>query len=281
VSRCIPSALQIATFDTNFFASLPPAAAHIPLPPRWVDKLGLRRYGFHGMAHHSMWQTFAARRPDLNRGGRLVTLQLGSGCSATAIMEGQAVDTSMGFGPLQGLVMTTRSGDVDPAVLMYVQKVEGVTAQDMEKALYQQSGLFAVSRGESKDMGELLKSQSPDAALAVDMFCYACVKYIGAYAAVLGGLDGIVFGGGIGEKGKEIRRRVCERLAWMGVVLDVEVNGKSDGTGRISKAVVGVGKGKSGVDVWVVSVDEAKVMIEEGQHLLAEGDGKDAERSAL
>ena len=267
--RAFPFARQVATFDTAFFTDLPLVARTLPLPYALEQKHRLRRYGFHGMAHHSMWQQFSALRPDLPKGGRLLTLQLGSGCSVTALREGKPVDTSMGFGPLEGLMMTTRTGNLDPAVVTFLQRVEPMTADDMEAMLYNKSGLLGVSEGESKDMGELLKSQTERGKLAVDMFCYAAKKYLGAYAAVLGGLDGVVFGGGMGEKGKEVRRRVCEGLQWMGIELDEEVNAKTEKTARISK------KGAK-VDVWVVSVDEAKVMVEEGRHLL----GKDSKQSS-
>ena len=262
-----PDARHIGTFDTAFFTDLPLVARTLPLPSALSSKHSLRRYGFHGMAHHSMWQQFSALRPDLPQGGRLLTLQLGSGCSVTALREGKAVETSMGFGPLEGLMMTTRSGSIDPAVVTYLQRVEGWGWEKMEKTLYNESGLYGVSGEESKDMGELLKSETEGGKLAVEMFCHACRKYIGAYAAVLGGLDGLVFGGGMGEKGKEVRRRVCEGMEWMGIELDEEVNGKTEKTARISK------KGGK-VDVWVVSVDEAKVMVEEGRDLLKDVQSK-------
>ena len=259
-----PSALHLATFDTTFFAHLPPLARTLPLPYDLVTRLSLRRYGFHGMAHHSMWSTLSPLLPHLPRAGRLLTLQLGSGCSITALREGTPVDTSMGFGPLQGLLMTTRTGDIDPAVLTYIQRVDGTSASDLEKLLYNQSGMLGVSRGESKDMGELLQSATEGGRLAVDLFVYGVRKYVGAYAAVLGGLDAIAFGGGIGEKGAEVRRRVCEGMGWLGVELDEEVNKAVTKTGRVSM------EGSSKVEVWVVSVDEAKVMLDECATQLAD-----------
>ena len=258
-----PSAQQVLTFDTTFFHQLPAEAQLIPLPRMYVDKYELRRYGFHGMAHKSMHEQFAAKcdNRQLTRGGRLITMQLGSGCSITCLHDGRVTDTSMGFGPLQGLLMTTRTGDIDPAVLFYLQRQAALSATELESVCYKQSGLLAVSRDESNDMGALLSSHSEAAQQAVSAFCYSLVKYIGAYAAVLGGVDGLCFGGGIGEKGAEVRRRVCERLQWMGVELDEGRNAGLKGSGRISRD-----GGK--VEVWVIEVDEAAVMVEEGRQAL-------------
>ena len=241
----------------------------MPLPSKYVDKYELRRYGFHGMAHKSMYEQFSAKcdNKQLNKGGRLITMQLGSGCSITCSNQGRVLDTSMGFGPLEGLVMTTRTGDIDPAVLFYLQRQEKLSPTELETICYKQSGLLALSHDESNNMADLLQSSSPHAQQAVSSFCYALVKYIGAYTAVLGGLDGLCFGGGIGEKGVEIRRRVCEKLSWMGVVLDEAKNSGVKGTGRISK------DGGGGVEVWVVEVDEAAVMVEEGEQAM-DDDGK-------
>ena len=267
--KAFPDARQVLTFDTTYFHELPAEARIIPLPSKYVDKYELRRYGFHGMAHKSMYEQFAAQcgNKQLNKGGRLITMQLGSGCSITCLLEGRVLDTSMGFGPLEGLLMTTRTGDIDPAVLFYLQRQEKLSATDMETMCYKQSGLLALSHDESNNMGDLLQSHSQPAQQAVTAFCYSLLKYIGAYAAVLGGIDGLCFGGGIGEKGGEVRRRVCERLGWLGVELDDGRNGELKGTRRISRD-----GGK--VEVWVIEVDEAAVMVEEGQQAL-DGDEKE------
>ena len=216
--KAFPNARAVLTFDTTFFHQLPAEARTIPLPYKYVEKYELRRYGFHGMAHKSMYEQFAAKcaNQQLERGGRLITMQLGSGCSVSCLRAGRVLDTSMGFGPLEGLVMTTRTGDIDPAVLFYLQRQEKLSATDMETICYKQSGLLALSHDESNNMADLLTSQHEAAQQAVTSFCYSVIKYIGEYAAVLGGVDGICFGGGIGEKGQEVRRRVCERLGWLG-----------------------------------------------------------------
>ncbi|MEI8013257.1 MAG: acetate kinase [Nitrospira sp.] len=214
---------MVAVFDTAFHRSIPPRAAAYAIDLDLARKHGIHRYGFHGIAHASLAGICAAavNRPlgEL----RLITLQLGNGCSATAIDRGRSVDTSMGFTPLEGLVMGTRSGDLDPAVVGHLVRKEGLSVDEVERLLNERSGLLGVS-GLSHDMRELLKAAEgkPDsrAALALDMFCYRIRKYIGAYLAVLGGADALVFGGGIGERAAVIRARICDGMEWCGVRLD-------------------------------------------------------------
>lgn len=214
---------MVAVFDTAFHGSMPLVATSYAIDPDLARKHGIYRYGFHGIAHASMAGicAAAAKRPLAQL--RLITLQLGNGCSATAIEGGRSVDTSMGFTPLEGLVMGTRSGDLDPAVVGYLVRKEGLSVDEVERLLNERSGLLGVS-GLSHDMRELLKAAEgkPDsrAALALDMFCYRVRKYIGAYLAVLGGADALVFGGGIGERSAVIRARICEGMGWCGLRLD-------------------------------------------------------------
>ncbi len=218
---------MVAVFDTAFHLSIPPRAATYAIDLELARKHGIHRYGFHGIAHLSLAGICAAavNRPlaDL----RLITLQLGNGCSATAIDRGRSVDTSMGFTPLEGLMMGTRSGDVDPAVVGHLVRREGLSVDEVERLLNERSGLLGVS-GLSRDMRELLSAAEgkPDsrAALALDMFCYRVRKYIGAYLAVLGGADALVFGGGIGERSAVIRARICDGMDWCGLRLDPERN---------------------------------------------------------
>jgi acetate kinase len=188
-----------------------------------ANKHGIHRYGFHGIAHASMAGICAAALSRPLAELRLITLQLGNGCSATAIDQGRSVDTSMGFTPLEGLMMGTRSGDVDPAVIGHLVRKEGLSVDEVEHLLNERSGLLGVS-GLSGDMRELLKAAEgkPDsrAALALDLFCYRVRKYIGAYLAVLGGADALVFGGGIGERSALIRARICDGMKWCGIHLD-------------------------------------------------------------
>ncbi|TKS62331.1 MAG: hypothetical protein EWM73_02566 [Nitrospira sp.] len=214
---------MVAVFDTAFHRSIPPRAATYAIDLDLARKHGIHRYGFHGIAHASLAGIYAAavNRPLAQL--RLITLQLGNGCSATAIDRGRSVDTSMGFTPLEGLVMGTRSGDLDPAVVRHLVRKEGLSVDEVERLLNERAGLLGVS-GLSRDMRELLDAAEgkPDsrAALAVDMFCYRVRKYIGAYLAVLGGADALVFGGGIGERSAVIRARICEGMGWCGIRLD-------------------------------------------------------------
>jgi acetate kinase len=214
---------MVAVFDTAFHRSIPLWASAYAIDFDLARKHGIHRYGFHGIAHASLADICAAaiNRPLAQL--RLITLQLGNGCSATAIDRGRSVDTSMGFTPLEGLVMGTRSGDLDPAVVGHLVRKEGLAIDEVERLLNERSGLLGVS-GLSRDMREILNAAEgkPDsrAALALDIFCYRVRKYIGAYLAVLEGADALVFGGGIGERSAVIRARICEGMDWCGLRLD-------------------------------------------------------------
>ena len=214
---------MVAVFDTAFHRSIPPQAATYAIDLDLARKHGIHRYGFHGIAHASLAGICAAAANRPLTSLRLITLHLGNGCSATAIDQGRSVDTSMGFTPLEGLVMGTRSGDLDPALVGYLVRKTGLSVDEVERLLNERSGLLGLS-GMSNDMRELLISAEgrPDsrAALAVDVFCYRVRKYIGAYLAVLGGADAIVFGGGIGERSAIIRARICDGMGWCGIRLD-------------------------------------------------------------
>ena len=214
---------MVAVFDTGFHRSIPPQAATYAIDLDLARKHGIHRYGFHGIAHASLAGicAAAANRPFTSL--RLITLHLGNGCSATAIERGRSVDTSMGFTPLEGLVMGTRSGDLDPALVGYLVRKAGLSVDDVERLLNERSGLLGLS-GLSNDMRELLIEAegrpNSRAALALEVFCYRVRKYIGAYLAVLGGADAIVFGGGIGERSAIIRARICDGMGWCGIRLD-------------------------------------------------------------
>lgn len=248
--EAFPDIPMVAVFDTAFFHELPDAAREYAVPRRWAEEHRVRRYGFHGIAH----QHLAAALADAGAGPRAVTLHLGQGCSAAALLRGRPLDTSMGFTPLEGLVMGTRSGDIDPGVLTYLARL-GYEHRELDDALNRRSGLLGLS-GASDDVRELLELESrnsPGAKLALDVFCMRIRKYIGAYAAVLGGLDAIAFGGGIGENSPEIRERVLRPFAWLGLELDAQVNETCRGAGRISTS-------GSTVDVRVVTVDEEPII---------------------
>lgn len=250
------SVAQVAVFDTAFHAQLPAVAAIYALPWQICERHGLRRYGFHGLAHQALWTRWCELRPDLPEGGRLITFQLGAGCSVSAIDRGRAVDTSMGFSPLEGLVMATRSGDLDPALVTYLQRVEGLSAAEVERLLNQRCGLLGIS-GTSGDMRELLASHDPRARQAVEVFCYRARKYIGTYLAVLEGADGIVFGGGVGENSAAVRATILDGLEWAGLLLNADANAEAVGReGRISAV-------DSRIEAWVIPVDEARVLAKE------------------
>ena len=256
----------VATFDTTFFNELPDVARMYALPAEWIDKYALRRYGFHGMAHEYMLSEIAAQSKSGNSGGRLITLQLGSGCSIAAIVNGKPVDTTMGFTPLEGLVMSTRCGDVDAGLLTYLIRETNISADDLTSALYHKSGLYAISHGE-KDMQKLLASSDESAKLAVQVFLYRIIKYIGAYVAVMGGVDQIVFGGGIGEHAATIRSDIIKRLSYLSVTLDSEENERTDDKTRTTRSRR-ISSGDSKVAVWIVSVDEAYIMAKHTYRLL-------------
>jgi acetate kinase len=255
-----PGVPAFAVFDTAFFANLPRVAATYALPRELVKEHGLRRYGFHGLAHESMWRTY--RRLGRAEQSKVVTLQLGSGCSAAAIQGGRALDTSMGFTPLEGLVMATRSGDVDPGLILWLLREGGVAPDALERLLAEGSGLLGLG-GERGDLRALLGSRQEDAKLAVDVFAWRVRKYLGAYLAVLAGADAILLGGGIGEHLPEIRRKILNGFGWAGIALDDEANGHAIGGTAPLHAT------SSRVEIWTIAVDEETLLAEAGSALLS------------
>lgn len=253
---------QVAVFDTAFYAQLPAVATTYALPQELSARHGLRRYGFHGLAHQAMCRRWQALRPDVEGGGRVISFQLGAGCSVTASERGIACDTSMGFSPLEGLVMATRSGDVDPGLVTFVQRMEGLSAEDTAQLLNHHSGLLGVS-GLSGDMRKLLALDDPRARLAVALYCYRARKYLGAYLAVLGGADAILFGGGVGENAAAVRAGILYGLEWAGIHLDTIANQATMGReGRISTA-------DSRIQAWVIPVNEAHILAQEALAVVA------------
>jgi len=255
---------QIAVFDTAFYASLPLVAQRYAIPLDLQKAYGVRRFGFHGLAHDWMLGRIQHLRPDLDRGGRIISLQLGAGCSVTAIDRGDPQDTSMGFSPLEGLVMSTRSGDIDAGLVTFLERTAGFTAERLERVLNTESGLLGLS-GISGDMRALLASTSPDAKAAIDLYCYRIRKYIGAYIAVLGGVDVIVFGGGVGEHSPEIRERILSGMEWCGIRLDRDRNNATRGN---AEAESRISSSSGAVEVWVVAVDEGAVLAREAAAVL-------------
>ena len=252
-----PSPPMVVTFDTAFHAAMPRRSSQYPIPMEMADKYGVRRYGFHGLAHSHMTERYAEITTTPVERTKIITLQLGAGCSATAVEGGRSVDTSMGFTPLEGLMMGTRSGDVDPSLAGFLARKAGVSVPEVEGWLNTRSGLLGVS-GRSSDMRELLEAEAAgdaDAAMAVDMFCYRVRKYIGAYLTVLEGADAIIFGGGIGENAPAVRARICAGMEWCGLALDPNRNEAAVGSeARISLE-------SSALHAYVISVDEAAIIV--------------------
>jgi len=258
-----PDVPQIVVPDTGYFANLPEMAANYALPRQLSARLGIRRYGFHGLAHQSMVTQWLARRGQDSDDAKVISLQLGAGCSVTASRGGAPIDTSMGFTPLEGLVMATRSGDVDAGLLLYLQRHAGMDAAQIETLLNQRSGLLGLS-GISGDMQVLLASDTPEAKSAVAIYCYRAKKYIGAYLAALGGADAVLFGGGVGENSAEVRARIIEGMEWCGLTLDAAANlSPQKPEARISVT-------DSQTEIAVIHVDEAHIMAQAAAGLLTQ-----------
>lgn len=218
---------QAAVFDTAFHQSLPERAFLYALPYQFYRRHRIRRYGFHGTSHRYVAYRYRQLRGIRREETNIITLHLGNGCSATAIYGGDSVDTSMGLTPLEGLVMGTRSGDIDPAIVDFLSAKEGLSPQEVESLLNKQSGLIGIS-GLTNDMRELLaeahENNDRRARLAIEIFCYRVRKYIGSYLAAMGGADAVVFTGGIGENSAEVRAHICDGLQWLGLEIDEEQN---------------------------------------------------------
>lgn len=241
-----PDVPQIGCFDTAFHHAMPATARCFALPRR-PETEGIRRYGFHGLSYASIHETLARVAPALAR-GRVVVAHLGSGASLCAMRNGLSVDTTMGLTALDGLPMATRCGTLDPGVVLHLIRERGMTAEAVEHMLYADSGLLGMS-GFSGDMRTLLASEAPEAADAVEHFVFRIAREIGALAASLGGIDGLVFTGGIGENSHQIRAAVTERCAWLGLALDPAAN--AAGRDRI---------GQGWAEVWRIATDEERVI---------------------
>lgn len=264
---------MVAVFDTAFHHDLPPEAATYAIPHDLASRHRIRRYGFHGIAHASLVAGYAAFSHKPLAHTRLITVHLGNGCSAAAVLGGRSIETSMGFTPLEGLVMGTRSGDLDPAIVTYLAHREGVGPDEVERWLNERSGLLGLS-GLSHDMRELLRAEqhgNPRAALAIRSFCHRVRKYLGAYLAVLGGADAVVFGGGIGENAPAIRARICEGMAWCGIELDQARNEAV--LGLAPGAAACISQPDSGLPCYVVGVDEETEIARETMRCLLKKQG--------
>ena len=261
----LPDATGVAVFDTGFFATLPPHAYRYAVPDRWWREHGVRRYGFHGISHRYLAERAARllRKPRPN----LVTLHLGAGASACAVRDGRAVDTSMGMTPLEGLVMGTRSGDLDPAVVFHLMEA-GLSATEIRYGLERQGGLLGLS-GTSADfrrLSEAARAGDTSAILAVDVFAHRVRRYLGAFLVQVGPCDGVVFSGGIGENSPEVRRLVTDGLESLGLMLDPSRN---SGTGeRLISA------DQSRIAIWAIPTDEESLIARDTARLLSRSEDR-------
>jgi len=244
VSERMPHVPQVACFDTSFHRSQAAVADVIPVPEE-IRRAGVQRYGFHGLSYEYIASVLPSVAPEIAR-RRVIVAHLGSGSSLCALRDGESVDNTLGFTALDGLCMGTRPGAIDPGVILYLFQNLGLTAKEVEIILYKKSGLLGIS-GISNDMRSLLQAGDARARLAVDYFVYQAAKQIGGLAAVLGGIDGLVFTAGIGENSAEIRRRIAHASAWLGIELDDDAN--AEARPRISTP-------GSKVSVWVIPTNE-------------------------
>ncbi len=271
LSSAVP---MVAVFDTAFHHTMPDYASTYAIPYELSSRHRVRRYGFHGLAHNYLALRYTEIKAIPTDQVNIVTLHLGNGCSAAAIRRGKSVDTSMGFTPLEGLVMGTRSGDLDPAVVGYLALKEGISVTEVEGLLNKQSGLLGIS-GRSNDMRELIERAKEDgrARLAIEIFCYRARKYLGAYLAALGSAEAVVFSGGIGENSPLVRAKICEDMEWCGLRLDSHRN----------DALVGV-EGQISTDAarihsYVIPTDEELVIARETVSVVEKGSGKEGTQS--
>lgn len=260
---------QAAVFDTAFHQTLPEHSYLYAIPYQFYRRHKIRRYGFHGTSHRYIAYQYRTinkiPRPNVN----VITLHLGNGCSIAAIKGGNSIDTSMGLTPLEGLVMGTRSGDLDAAILEFIGAKEGLSIHEIEMMLNKQSGLLGIS-GLTNDMRELLaeaeESGDRRAKLAIDIFCYRVRKYIGAYLAAMNGTDAIIFGGGIGENSPKIRELICKELNWLGVEIDSE---KNETHKRGKEGIISTDSSKP--KVWVIPTNEELLIARDTVRLIETG----------
>ena len=263
--RLLPSVPGIAVFDTAFHHTLPEVASQYAIPCELAERLHLKRYGAHGISHEYVsGRLLQCLGRDAN-GTRLITCHLGSGASVCAVRDGKSVDTSMGLTPLEGLVMGTRSGDIDPGLLIYLQRTQRMTPDGIDDLLNHKSGLQGLSdrSADVRDLETAAQSGDARAELALSVFAYRVRKYIGAYAAALGGLDAIAFTGGIGEHSASVRARCVQDLAFLGIEIDAERNAAGAG-----KAPASIAATNTAIPIWVIPTDEERQISRETLALL-------------
>jgi len=260
----LPDVPHVAVFDTAFHATLPPEAYTYPVPQKWTQDWGIRRFGFHGLSHAYCAGRAVEMLGRSASGLRLVICHLGHGCSASAVKDGMCVDTTMGFTPLEGLMMGTRSGSIDPSIVLHVQQHHGLTVEQVETALNRESGLLGVS-GTSADMRQVLaaaKAGDQQARLALDIYTHRVRQAIGALAVTMGGVDTLVFTAGVGENARDVRESICSGLECLGLELDKEAN-------RTSRPDADVAGKKSRGRILIIATREDVTMLREIERVLA------------
>ncbi len=250
IEHC-PNVPQVAVFDTAFHSSIPPHAYMYALPYETYEKDGVRRYGFHGTSHHFIVKE-AAKYLNIDKDKlNAITLHLGNGASMSAVKNGKSIDTSMGLTPLEGLIMGTRCGDIDPAIIFYLARVEGLSIDELDNMLNKKSGLKGIcGNNDMREVGEMAQNSDEKAKLALEMFSYRIKKYIGSYSAVLGRVDCLIFTGGIGENDIDVRKNSCSNLENLGISLDLEANNQR------AKEILEINKKESKVKVLVIPTNE-------------------------
>ncbi len=267
VSAALPTVPQVAVFDTAFHHTMPAYAYMYALPYEYYDKYRIRRYGFHGTSHKFV-SAKGAKFAGLDLGySKIITCHLGNGSSIAAVLNGKSIDTSMGFTPLEGLIMGTRCGNVDPDVVTYIQEKEGLSASEMSRVLNKKSGFLGLSgvSSDARDLNEAANAGDAKAKLTLKKLTYDITKFIGAYAAAMNGVDLIVFTGGIGENNSRLRRRVCENLTYLGVKFDYDANVASGRDVMISLP-------DSQVKIAVITTDEELMIARDTMHIVQNED---------
>ena len=260
-----PEVVHVACFDTAFFSDIPQVSRTLPIP-KGISKEGVRRYGFHGLSYEYLLESFRKHEGELAARGRVILAHMGNGVSLTACYDGRPIDTTMGFTPVSGVPMSTRTGDIEPGIIFYLMQEKGMTVEEVSDIVTKKSGLLGIS-DDTSDMYHLLQHQheNESSALAVEYFCYEIKKQMGAYIAILGGVDSIIFAGGIGERSAEIRARILEGLGFVGIVIDPERNNEN---ARL------ISSNESSVGVHVISTHEDVVIAKQTMTVYEEGEAK-------
>lgn len=257
IQKKFPQLLQVAGFDTAFHTTIPAVAKTFAIPKRYFDE-GIQRYGFHGISYSYLMQQLSKQNADEAK-GKIILAHLGNGASIAAVKDGKCIDTSMGFTPAGGIMMSTRSGDLDPGIAWFLMQKK-IDAKSFNDLINHQSGLLGIS-GLSSDMSDLLQQEktNKDAALAVDIFCYQIIKYIGAYVAALNGLDVLVFSGGIGENASVIRSRICYAFQYINLFIDQQKNNNNE---------LVISNNQSKIKVYVIPTNEELMIAETTYNIL-------------